>query len=429
MLNKLNEGVEKVSRNTYLKAVSESMMAIMGLMIFGSIIIIFQAFPVESVANWFAQTGLTPMFAAVNTYTIGSISIYLVFLITRNLVKKLRNEDGVAAGIIGLLFFLTVTPLGQIVVEENSTTAIPVSWLGTSGMFTAIMVGIFVGKMYAFIKDKNWTIKMPDGVPPMVAQTFEALIPMFVLGTIGLFIGWAFSQTEMGTIHQMVFTFIQTPLQGVGSSIWTVAAIIAFQQLLWFVGMHGTNIINPVVQPLWLALNIQNLEAYQAGQPLPNIVTASFINIVCWSGSALGLAILMNFAKSKRYREMGKLSIVPAMFGITEPLIFGTPLVLNFKLAVPFIFNNSIALLLAYFVTSIGLVERVIGAQAIFGLPLGFHASIGGHWTHIILQILIQLVLSPILWYPWFRRVDREAFEQEATAEDSEVTAAAEPAV
>ncbi|MFC6464183.1 PTS sugar transporter subunit IIC [Marinilactibacillus sp. GCM10026970] len=404
---------EKISRNKYLQAVSESMMSILGLMIFGSIVVIFLAFPIPSVAEFFSEVGLTPIFSTVNTFTIGSISLYLVFLITRNLVKKLRKEDGVSAGIIGLLFFLILTPLGSIVVEESSTTALPVTWIGTSGMFTAILVGLFVGRGYAFIKDKNWTIKMPEGVPPMVAQTFEALIPTFLLGTIAGAIAWGFSSTELGTIHQMIFQFIQTPLQSVGSSIWAVAAIIAFQQLLWFLGMHGTNIIAPVVTPLWLSLNLQNLEAFEAGQPLPHIVTASFVNIICWGGSAFGLALLMNFAKSKRYKEMGRLSIVPASFGITEPIIFGTPLVLNFKMAVPFITNNSISLLIAYFVTNIGLVERVIGAQAIFGLPLGFHASVGGHWTIIIMQILIHTVLSPILWYPWFKRIDNEAYALE----------------
>lgn len=419
-LNKTKGITEKISRNTYLQAVADSMMAILGLMIFGSIAIIFLAFPVESIREIFANVGLTPIFATINTYTIGSISIYLVFLITKNLVKRLVKEDGVAAGMIGLLFFFILTPTGQIVTEEASTSAIPTTWLGTSGMFTAIIVGLLVGKCYAYIKIKKWTIKMPEGVPPMVSQTFEALIPMFLMGLLAGLIAWGITFTQFTTIHEVIFTFIQTPLQGVGSSIWAVAAIIALQQLLWFLGMHGTNVIAPIVSPLWLALNLQNLEAFQAGEPLPYIVTASFINIVCWSGSAFGLALLMNFAKSKRYKQLGKLSIIPASFGITEPIIFGTPLVLNFKLAVPFIFNNSIALLLAYFVTSIGLVERVIGAQAIFGLPIGFHASIGGHWTLIVMQLFIQLVLSPILWYPWFKRVDNEAYNLEKHPEKVE---------
>src|SRR5690625_2438303 len=193
-----------------------------------------------------------------------------------------------------------------------------------------------------------------------------------------------------------------------------MALVIAFQQVLWFFGIHGTNVIAPIVDPVWLSLNAENLAAYQTGGALPHIVNNSFRNIVCWGGSALGLVLLMLFVgKSQRYKELGKIAVVPALFGITEPVIFGAPLVLNFKLAIPFIFNNSINLLIAYFLTTIGLVERVSGAQAIFGLPLGFHAAIGGHWTHIVLQLVLQLVVSPLLWYPWFKAVDREAYEAE----------------
>ncbi|MFD1901943.1 hypothetical protein GQR36_21470 [Enterococcus termitis] len=114
---------------------------------------------------------------------------------------------------------------------------------------------------------------------------------------------------------------------------------------------------------------------------------------------------------------MGKISIVPALFGITEPVIFGSPLVLNFDLAIPFIFNNSIGLILAYVLTKIGLVSRFVGVQAIFGLPVGFHAAVQGSISVIILQLVIQLVLSPILWYPWFKRLDNKTYLQEQRGE------------
>lgn len=97
-------------------------------------------------------------------------------------------------------------------------------------------------------------------------------------------------------------------------------------------------------------------------------------------------------------------------------MIFGTPLVLNFKLAVPFITNNSIALILAYVLTHFGFVARFTGVTAIFGLPIGFHAAVQGKLSIIILQLFIQLILSPILWYPWFRNLDKETYQLEQAA-------------
>ena len=408
-------GVTKFSNNKYIKSISDAMMALIGIMIFGSFAVIFRAFPIPSVAEFFVTIGLDVFFGAINNLTIGAISIYLVFLIAKNLTSKFNlGEDGTTVGLIAIMSFLIFTPLGSYTVDEANITAIPLTWIGTSGMFSAIIIGLLVGRGYVFIKERKWTIKMPASVPPMVSRSFEALIPTILLGTLSGFVAYLFSLTSFGNLHQLIFTIVQTPLQGVGSSIWAVMLIIAFQQFLWFLGIHGTNVIGPIVTPIWMALNVENLTAYEAGQPLPNIVTHAFINIVCWGGSALGLVLLMLFvSKSQRYKEMGKISIIPALFGITEPVIFGTPLVLNFKMAVPFIFNNSICLGIAYFLTNIGFIERTIGAQAIFGLPVGFHASIGGSVSIIILQLLLQLILSPILWYPWFKLIDKDAYLEE----------------
>jgi PTS system cellobiose-specific IIC component len=173
----------------------------------------------------------------------------------------------------------------------------------------------------------------------------------------------------------------------------------------------------PLVTPLWLAMDVENLNAVQAGLTPPNIVGLAFFNIITWSGLGLGLVLLMLRAKSKQYRQVGKISVVPALFGITEPVIFGTPLVLNFDLAFPFITNNTIALILAYVLTKLGIVAKFIGVQAIFGLPLGFHAAVEGSISIILLQLFIQLVLSPVLWYPWFKRLDLRTYREEQAAE------------
>lgn len=412
---KVLSAVTAFSKNKYVKSVSDSMMTLIGIMVFGSFAVILKAFPIPSVAAYFEKIGIAPYFGAIYNLTIGAISIYLVFLIAKNLASKFNfGDESTTVGLIAIMNFLILTPLGNFVSGESNVTAIPLKWLGTSGMFSAIIIGLLVARGYVFIKEKKWTIKMPPGVPPMVSRSFESLIPTILLGTLSGIIGYLFSLTSFGNMHQLMFTILQNPLQGIGSSIWAIMLIIAFQQFLWFLGIHGTNIITPVVAPVLMALNVDNLAAYEAGKELPHIVTHAFVNIICWGGTALGLVLLMLFVgKSKRYKELGKLSVVPALFGITEPVIFGTPLVLNFKMAFPFIFNNSICLGVAYLLTNVGLVSKTIGAQAVFGLPLGFHASVGGSVSIIILQVAIQLVLSPLLWYPWFKMLDKEAVLEE----------------
>lgn len=257
---------------------------------------------------------------------------------------------------------------------------------------------------------------MPAGVPPMVSRVFESLFPTILISLLFIVINQIFSMTSFESMHQFVYTIIQKPLQGIGGSIGAVIIISLVQQLLWFFGIHGTNVVMPIVQALWMAMDVENLNAVAAGQTPPNITGYAFFMVITFGGLALGLVMLMFRAKSKQFRELAKISVVPALFGITEPIIFGTPLVLNFKLAVPFITNNTIALIVAYAVTKLGIVARFTGVTAIFGLPLGFHAAVEGKISIIILQLLIQLVLSPILWYPWFKRLDNDSYAKEQAA-------------
>lgn len=414
LFNKMNPWFDKLGANPYLQAVSGAMMATLGPLFIGSmsvlIVVLMGMVPALAKLN-----KLTELLTKVNTMTLGALAVYIAVLIAYHLVKKLdEDEDPISASVISLLSFLIITPLGKM---ADDSMGIPTNWLGAQGVFSALIVGLVSARLYLAIKHRGWTIKMPAGVPPMVTKTFEALIPTILIGLLFALVDLSFSLTSFGSMHQFVYSIIQEPLKGVGGSIAAMILLSLLQQVLWFFGIHGTNVIMPLVTPLWLAMDVENLNAVQAGLTPPNIVGLAFFNIITWSGLGLGLVLLMLRAKSKQYRQVGKISVVPALFGITEPVIFGTPLVLNFDLAFPFITNNTIALILAYVLTKLGIMAKFIGVQAIFGLPLGFHAAVEGSISIILLQLFIQLVLSPVLWYPWFKRLDLRTYREEQAAE------------
>lgn len=416
--DKVNPFFDKLGTNPYLQAISGAMMSTLGPVFIGSIAVLLVVFMNMS-ETLQGFTNVIELLGKVNTFTIGSLALYISVLMAVNLVRKLdEKEDFVAAGVISLMCFLLITPLDK---TADEVSALPTTWLSAQGVFSAMIVGLVVGRLFLVIKHKGWTIKMPESVPPMVTRMFESLIPTVLIGILFIFVDFGFGLTSFGNMHQFVYTIIQEPLKGIGGSIGAMIILSILQQVLWFFGIHGTNVILPIVTPLWMAMDVENMNAVTAGQTPPNIVGLAFFNIITFGGMALGLVLLMLRAKSKQYREVGKISIVPALFGITEPVIFGSPLVLNFDLAVPFIFNNSIGLILAYLLTKIGLVSKFVGVQAIFGLPVGFHAAVQGSISVIILQLVIQLVLSPILWYPWFKRLDKKTYLQEQAAYSEEV--------
>lgn len=411
---RVNPWFDKMGNSPYLQTISGAMMSTLGPVFIGSIsvllVILMNMVPALSGLHQ-----ITAILSKVNTVTLGSLAIYIAILMAYHLVRKLdKNEDPISAAIISLLSFLIITPIGQM---SDKTTAIPTTWLGAQGVFSAMIVGLISARLYLAIKRKGWTIKMPPGVPPMVTRMFESLVPTILIGVLFIIVDLLFSMTSFGSMHQFVYTIIQEPLKGIGGSLGAMIILSLLQQILWFFGIHGTNVILPLVTPLWMAMDVENMNAIQAGQVPPNILGLAFFNIITFGGMVLGLVLLMLRSKSIQYREVGKISIIPALFGITEPAIFGTPLVLNFDLAFPFITNNTIALTLAFFLTKIGLVTRFTGVQAIFGLPVGFHAAVQGALSIILLQLFIQFILSPILWYPWFKHLDMKTYKAEQEAE------------
>lgn len=411
MTQKVSPLFQKLGENKYLQTISASMMGTLTPIIIGSIAVLLLCFPIPAVTEALAAAGFTSILASVNSMTIGAMALYVAFLMAKNLVTKFcPEEDGALAGVLSLMSFLILTPMGQTTDEIG---AIPTTWLGAAGVFSAMIIGLLVGRLFVLFRQKNITVKMPDSVPPMVTKVFDSLFPGLTIGVAAIVLARIFALTPYGNMHEFIYTLIQEPLKGIGGSIGAIIICSLIQQILWFFGIHGTNVILPIVQPLWMAMDAENLTAFAAGEALPNIGGYAFFNIVTWGGTALGLVFLMLISKSKQYKQLGKVAIVPALFGITEPVIFGTPLVLNFDLAVPFITNNTVCLIIAYVLTKMGIVAKCAGTAVIFGMPLGFHAIVGGSISIIILQLLLHCVVSPILWFPWFKRVERRAVKNE----------------
>ncbi|MFT9030384.1 PTS transporter subunit EIIC [Leuconostoc pseudomesenteroides] len=410
LFNNMSPTLDKIGKNKYLQTIMGAMMALLPPIILGSLATLLSIYTKD--LNY---KPLSNILNGIGTITIGAMALYLSFLMAKYLVQNFMSDqdDGTAAGIISLMSFLIMTPLGSYTSNHVAVTAIPVTWLSSQGVFSAMVIGLIVGRLYIYIVKHGWTIKMPAGVPPMVSQSFAALIPGIFIGIIFGLASFLFAISSFGSFHQMIFSIIQEPLRGIGGNIWAMILVSLLMQIMWFFGIHGTNVLLPLVTPIWLSMDVENLNAVAKGVTPPNIIGLGFFNIITWGGLALGLVILMLFGKSKRYKELGKIAVVPALFGITEPVIFGTPLVLNFNLAIPFIFNNAIALGISYVLIKLGIVARFIGSQAIFGLPLGFHAGIEGHASIIILQLFLQLVLSTILWYPWFKHLDNQTYKAE----------------
>lgn len=411
---KVQPSINKLSNNRYLKAVMGGMMTAFPATMIGALASLVKSFPYEPYQNFITSTGISNFIQLPITFTTNFLAVIFVYCIANSLAETF-DEKGTIPGVLALISFFMITPTQATMSIMGEAQIIPMDWLGATGIFSAIIVALVTARLYVFVVKKGWTIKMPDSVPPFIKESFASLIPGLIIIPIFIIIAAVFANTQFGSMHQFIYYFLQTPLQNLGGNIGALITVAIISQLLWAFGIHGTMVAFSVMMPIWSALDTAQLSAYSSGQPLPNIVGFAFFTVYTFGGTVLGLNILMLKAKSQRLKTLGKLSIVPGIFGITEPIIFGTPLVLNPVFAIPFVFGNVITLIIAYVATVINIVPAPAGV-GVMGMPIFLQGLLQGSWKIGALQLALVL-LWIVIWYPFFKIADNKAFMEESSAE------------
>ncbi|AEH52469.1 PTS cellobiose transporter subunit IIC [Heyndrickxia coagulans] len=425
MLEKIAAIAGAIGSQRHLRALRDGILLSMPLIIIGSFFLILGNLPINGYTDWLAKIELAPVFNKIVNGSFGLMAIIAVFGIARSLADY-YEVDGVSAGVVALASFVIVTPD----VEAKTGSGIPYAFVGSGGLFVAILIGLISAEIFRFFVQKNFTIKMPEGVPVAVEKSFAALIPGFMVILVWSLVYLLLGLAGVDNIHTLLTGILGKPLGALGSSLWGTLIIIALNSLFWFVGIHGANTINPVIQPIWLQNTDANRIAFQTGHALPHIVTNEFMLNFVWmggGGTTIGLVIcLWLFARSKNNKAMGSLSVAPGVFNINEPVLFGLPVVLNFKLLIPFVLTPMITAVITYFSMATGLVAKPAGIVVPWTMPpvISGYLATGGKISGAVIQ-LITLALSVGIYYPFVRSMDKAELrnegdeQQEPTAKDS----------
>lgn len=412
----------KLSGNRYLRAVSGGFIAVMTANIVGSMFTLIGNLPIPAYTNWLAETGLNAVFALPGAVTVSMISLYAAFFIAYQLAKEF-NSDGLGAGLISLICFLMVTGTSTFFAQPAegaaAVSAVSTEFLAAKGLFAAMIIALLTGRAYVWILEKGWTIKLPDSVPPNVSNSFKTLIPGFILVTIWLIIATLFKMTSYGGLHQFIFGIIQSNLMRfMGNNIWAWMFFNIMTGLLWFFGLHGGNIVGSITNPIYTPLSLENLEVYMADPTakMPNIFIGTAFNKTFTFGgvaSMMGLAILMVIlSRSEQMKTLGKLALPTTIFFINEPLLFGIPTVLNPLFFLPMLFLTCFQGVLTYIVMKIGIVPIPHGVQLPWTTPGIIHGFLQGGIGLAIWELLM-ILLSMVLWYPFFKIADNKAYLEE----------------
>lgn len=286
------------------------------------------------------------------------------------------------------------------------------STLGSGGMFVAMFGGLLGARIYILCVQKNLMIKMPDSVPPIVNKSFAAIVPAIIVSAIMGIIYVGMAATPYGTLTDMIYTWVQAPLTLLGANIFACMIIVAFIEFLWFFGIHGVLAVYPILMLVFYQPGLDNLAAYSAGQALPHLFTIGFI-LNNRGARSFAVALLAIFGcKSEQLKAVGKIGLIPSMFGISEPIKFGIPQVMNIRMLLPLMLTPAVSVLSAYLLTIVGFLPYHNGVNIPTGFPIIFGGFLVNGWQGIIAQ-LIQFILCVIIYIPFMRLQDKAALAEE----------------
>ncbi|MGF1945316.1 PTS sugar transporter subunit IIC [Enterococcus casseliflavus] len=419
---KLLPPILKFVNTKAITALRNGMLYTMPFSIVGSIFLLLANFPVQSIADWVTNSGLGEYFNQAYGASFAIMAFFAVMGIAYSYVKA-EGYEGLPAGMIGLVIFLLTMESSVTDAEANVTIAnvIDKTWTGGQGMISAILVGLFVGWGYTWFLKRDIRIKLPEQVPTNVANSFTALIPAAVLTTIALGIYIFFDKVFQTTVVEWIYTVIQSPMQGVTDSLGGAMMLGFLVPFLWFFGVHGSTIVGGIMGPILQANSFANTAILESGKALTlenggHIVTQQFLDqfmTVTGAGMTIGIVLYMvAFARSAQFKQLGRLSLIPAFFNINEPIIFATPIVMNPIMVLPFILTPMVSGVITYFALYTGIVPLFTAVQVPWTTPPIISGFLVGGIRTAILQFVV-LAIGFFIYYPFIRKVDSLNYKQE----------------
>lgn len=414
----------KLSQNRYLDSLSRTFTTFMPYLIVGALACLILNLPglfaegtglgmpavqeflssiITPAAAWITQINVV-CFDLIALFVAGLNSFYLGSYYS----KKDNRIAPIATAIISMvsIFCLLDFP------SYSANFDWPSYALGAPSIFGAIIVSIVSTEIYRFLVAKNITIKMPEGVPQMVADAFTSLIPVVVNLIVFGFIGKGIAGFDLLTVFGSIFSKLV-----VAGSGWLPQFLGFFvDRLLWFVGIHGSNVVSSVMTPIWTQMNVENIAAYANGSAIPYMFTDQWIN--CYVRvSVFPIALLLCLSKCKRFKTLGKLSIGGTIFNIAEPIMYGFPIVLNPLMFVPWVIGWCATFLVQVLFSMIGLTPAIV-AQVVWTMPVPLMAFIGSGFNPIaIVTPIVQMILIFLIFLPFFKIMEKQELAAEAENE------------
>lgn len=399
----------------HLASVRDGLASLMPFLIIGAFTLLILQFPIQSWLDYLdGNTALSDKFWVPFNLTYGLLAPFAAIAISYNLARR-RNMEPLMPAIMALLVFLVFTA-PTFISDADGNSGLLANYFDSKGLFTAIIVGLLAVEVYRFFVDRKLVITMPPQVPPSIANAFIALVPGIVLLAAAWIIRVLFDINFAQGVVDVISKIIPA-----ASSYPAAAFAETVHAILWTMGIHGDLTIGIVLQPIWTSNIAANAAAIAAGQVPPFIYTSEYraaYIVPGGSGATLMLAIYLIRSKVARLRRVGWLGIWPGIFNINEPITFGTPVIFNPVMAIPFIVITFLNHTFAWIMHVVGFVPPCsIAMPWTLPGPILAYLQAGYSWQAAVVNICTQFIIPGIIWYPAFKAWERIVLEKEGAGE------------
>lgn len=401
--------MSKVNNNIWVLTIKDSIMQTLPFILLGSV------FCCLAILNDYFPN--LPSFWTPFGWTMGKISLFVAFLIPFNYMEKKRyRKQRFNAAMTGLIMFLIVI---SPQIAADGTVGFGHDALGAGGMFVAIFTGVLTSLiMGAFAKFSFF--KEDSVIPDFVRTWFDSMLPIGIC----VVAAWAVVLLMKVDLYNIILAIFM-PLSSFMQTPYGFVLIMFVYCFLYSMGISSW-VLTPVTKPVLLAAITSNVALAAAGTATAanlNLVTSEVIySAYMWVGGigcTLPLVVMMMRAKSKKLKALGTACFVPGIFNINEPVVFGA-IAWNPILMLPMWLQGIILPIIVYIFTkviAIAPIPTVVFDMWYCPFPLGTWLTTKSVTGFILLAIVV--VVSTLIWYPFFKVYDKQEVDAEAAAAEN----------
>lgn len=409
----------KLGNQRHLQAISDGMMMSLALIVVGSVFLIVANPPINldivdlNTSNVFLKAMIAWKQWAVTNYntitipytmTMGLIGLVTSFGVAYSLAEKYKMKSAIN-GIISMCVFLMIS-------APVNDGQLSMAYLGSDGLFVALIVGLLSVEICRFVGNKI-VFTFPGSVPTAVTNFVNSLLPLAANIIVIYGINLCLIAATGKALPALIMSVLTPAISG-ADNLWVYMGIFAFSNILWLFGINGSSIIFPIVFVLGLTNSGLNAELINAGKEATHVMNLQMYRyaVLGGGGNTLGLVILMCFSKVKHIKSIGRLSVIPGICGINEPVIFGGPIVLNPILAIPFVLMPCISIGLGYLAQTIGIVSMGYIIDPSF-TPFFAQGFLSGLDIRNVIFMFVLIAISVAVYYPFFKVYEKSLIEKE----------------